>query len=133
MCGGIGRDYIIIGIKRYIKFLWAYSFVNGDIMNIRIVRDVAEENIPTQGYPVFSIDGTRMDLKGYDPKIAGPVYFLLENMYKNKGLGGLSTEKEIMDTIKEGVNGHGTPSIVDVAKKFPDDIANYLMDTIKTN
>ncbi len=81
-----------------------------------------------QGYSVFNVEGIRIDPNGYEPKVAAGVYSLLKNMHENNGLDGLSTKEDIIKTIKEGVNGNGTPSMVDVAKKFPDYIAKHLLN-----
>ena len=81
-----------------------------------------------QGYSAFTIDGMKIDPNGYDPKVAGSVYSVLNNMRENKGFDELSTQKDILAVIKEGSNGDGTPSLVDVAKAFPDYIARQLLN-----
>jgi len=87
------------------------------------------EGLGSQGYSAFIIDGTKINPNGYEPKVAGCVSSVLNNMYENKGFDELSTKEEILAVIKEGVNGDGTPSIVDVAKAFPDYIAKSILDT----
>ncbi|MCK4808936.1 MAG: hypothetical protein KAS90_04905 [Candidatus Aenigmarchaeota archaeon] len=86
------------------------------------------QGLGAQGYSAFIIDGMKINPNGYGPKVAGVVCSLLDNMYTNNGFDELSTKEEILAVIKEGSNGYGTPSLVDVAKAFPDDIARRLLN-----
>jgi len=86
------------------------------------------QNLGAQGYSAFIIDGAKINPNGYEPKVAGVMYSLLNNMHENKGLDELSTQEDILAVIKEGVNGDGTPSLVSVAKAFPDYIARQLLN-----
>ncbi|MEA2004368.1 MAG: hypothetical protein U9O53_05460 [archaeon] len=98
-------------------------------MRISKIRDVEEKNIPGDGYPIFSIDGRKVDSNGLESDVAAGVYSLLKLMYNERNLdGGLSSRNKIVEIIKTGCEGHPTPAYADVAKKFPGHISNYLLN-----
>ncbi len=96
-------------------------------MRISKIKDVEEKNIPQDGYPIFSIDGRKVDPNGLEHEVAGGVYSIAKSIYDNSGLDGLLTRDDILRVINEGVIEGSAPSIVVVAKKFPSYIANYLL------
>lgn len=96
-------------------------------MRISKIKDVEEKNIPQDGYPIFSIDGRKVDPNGLEREVAGGVYSIAKSIYDNSGLDGLLTRDDILRVINEGVIEGSAPSIVVVAKKFPSYIANYLL------
>ena len=97
-------------------------------MRISMLKDVEEKNIPKDGYPVFSIDGRKVDPNGLESNVAAGVYSLLCVMYNEGNLDEtLSSKAKIVEIIKTGCEGHLTPSYTDIAKKFPGHISNYLL------